>query len=204
MTNPHADKRTVFTDALETLGTIIDDTQKRDAIHLAVEPIQAREILTPGQHITAIGSSQGKHIGIVDPFLTESVNPGEWFWLVVYPRQINSLRHVWTHPDFIDIPEGLTSVAKEMVDASKKWMEDYAKSLTRVIEYLYSDPQEFETSYEELMEAAEAYLLRNEYFNKGGVFEDVYLVPEFWDHYEIITGTKIKEDKRHNFFTCSC
>lgn len=31
------DKRSVFTDALETLGTIIDDTQKRDAIHLAFE-----------------------------------------------------------------------------------------------------------------------------------------------------------------------
>ena len=40
-----SDKRSVATDALETLGTIIDDTQKRDAIHLAVEPVVAGERL---------------------------------------------------------------------------------------------------------------------------------------------------------------
>lgn len=38
-----SDKRSVATDALETLGTIIDDKQKRDAIHLAVEPVVAGE-----------------------------------------------------------------------------------------------------------------------------------------------------------------
>ena len=45
------DKRSVVTDALETLGNIIDDTCKRDAIHLAVEPCIAGEVLSPGDHI---------------------------------------------------------------------------------------------------------------------------------------------------------
>lgn len=46
-----ADKRKVSTDALETLGTIIDSGQKRDAIHLAVEPVIAGECLAPGAHV---------------------------------------------------------------------------------------------------------------------------------------------------------
>ena len=100
MSNPtHADKRSVATDALETLGTIIDDTQKRDAIHLAVEPIvSVDDWLKPGDHVGLVegGASANakKFIGIVDPFLNEPVARGEWFWLVVYPRVINSLRHV--------------------------------------------------------------------------------------------------------------
>lgn len=33
-----ADKRSIHTDALHTLGTIIGEGEKRDAIHIAVEP----------------------------------------------------------------------------------------------------------------------------------------------------------------------
>jgi hypothetical protein len=99
-----ADNRSVFTDALETLGTIIDDTQKRDAIHLAVEPVQADEKLYPGQHIGLKHNGKagitGIPSGIVDPFLSGPVFPDQWFWLVVFPRKITSLRHVWTHPAF--------------------------------------------------------------------------------------------------------
>lgn len=99
-------KHTVTTDALDTLGSIIGPDEKRDAIHLAVEPAYAGETLMPGQHVVfdedhrAIAVSTGRGIGIVDPFLNEEVLFGERFWLVVYPRQISSLRHVWEHPLF--------------------------------------------------------------------------------------------------------
>lgn len=107
------DKRSVTTDALETLGTIINDQQKRDAIHLAVEPVVAGTQLVPGQHITvkdgvALPALVGKGIGIVDPFLTAMLNPGERFWFVMYPRMVHSLRHVWTHPAFSDEPVQVT------------------------------------------------------------------------------------------------
>lgn len=100
-----ADKRTVATDALETLGTApLRDTEKRDAIHLAVDPVVAGQRLSPGAHITVTNgvawlTPTGQGIGIVDPFLDSMVEPGDRFWLVVYPRKITSLRHVWTHPD---------------------------------------------------------------------------------------------------------
>lgn len=46
-----SEDRAVFTDALHTLGTVIDATQGRDAIHLAVEPVIAGEMLKPGQDV---------------------------------------------------------------------------------------------------------------------------------------------------------
>ena len=99
-----ADKRSVATDALETLGYVISEKEARDAIHLAVEPVIAGETLQPGQHIglTAgkIATSSEPHLGIVDPFLVQPVRVNERFWLVVYPRQIRSLRHVVEHPLF--------------------------------------------------------------------------------------------------------
>ena len=110
MSNPgDGDKRSVTTDALETLGKIISENEKRDAIHLAVEPVKAGTVLMAGQHITvsegvAYPASVGKGLGIVDPFLSSHVEPGQLFWFVMYPRMVHSLRHVWTHPAFADEP----------------------------------------------------------------------------------------------------
>ena len=90
------------------LGQLIEDgDRRRDAIHIAVAPVTAVERLAPGQHVGLVrdGSTDlvgpCEHpIGIVDPFLAEDVEPGERFWLFLYPGTIVSLRHVWTHPAF--------------------------------------------------------------------------------------------------------
>lgn len=123
-----ADQRTVTTDALETLGTIHTKQENRDAIHLGVEPIEAGEPLRAGEHVCmkdgkAFTTVEGKRVGIVDPFLERTVETGQRFWLVVYPRQIASLRHVWEHPDFPasketwhqPTPEQLTEI-RRMID----------------------------------------------------------------------------------------
>lgn len=106
MTKPY-EKHSTSTDALDTLGSIIDENEKRDAIHLAVEPAVAAGRLAPGQHVSfdpatsrASLALTGEGVGIVDPFLERAVEDGERFWLVVYPREINSLRHVWEHSAF--------------------------------------------------------------------------------------------------------
>jgi len=101
----HADKRSVSTDALDTLGTIHMKEEKRDAIHLAVEPVMAGEDLRAGQDIivkdgVAYPTPPGEGLGIVDPFLRFGALKGERFWFVMYPRQVHSLRHVWEHPAF--------------------------------------------------------------------------------------------------------
>lgn len=202
------DKRSVFTDALETLGTIIDENQKRDAIHLAVEPVVAKEMLEPGDHVTVDGRLtrcpflRPDAVGIVDPFLLDKVKPGERFWLVLYPRQITSLRHVWEHPAFppseVQVNEN-PQVLESEIENSKKWIQDFADSI--------------ELHYDVLMNGAHDWLysLSNEtewyngqFLNLGSLLEGVSVPDEFWHHYEIVTGKKVEEDKKRNFFTCTC
>jgi hypothetical protein len=90
------------------LGQLIKDgDRRRDAIHIAVAPVTAAEVLRPGQHVglvrpgdlEAVGPCD-KPLGIVDPFLPGPVEPGQRFWLFLYPNTITGLRHVWTHPAF--------------------------------------------------------------------------------------------------------
>lgn len=113
MSNEYA-KHTPSTDALETLGMIHWKEEKRDAIHLAVDPVTAVISLRAGQRIgvkdgvaypTGLPMADGTlapYHGIVDPFLANGPKQGEKFWFVMAPRMVQSLRHVWTHPDFKD------------------------------------------------------------------------------------------------------
>lgn len=206
MAAKNADKRSVSTDALDTLGTgPLNDTEKRDAIHLAVEPVIAGEKLFAGQDVGLVQSAGGlvamatgkvKHLGIVDPFLKNAVFPGERFWLVVYPRQIKSLRHVWEHPDFENepvarAPKDVYDEVAENVANSREWMSDYAGSLG--------------VDYEWLMDAALSYQVGGNYSchpEYSGQFEGEYVPEEFWSHWSIITGRVAKVTG--SFFTCSC
>jgi hypothetical protein len=102
MTNS-ADKRTVTTDALATLGMIHTKEEKRDAIHLAVIQVTAGANHSPGAPISSIDGISfydRNGLGIVDPFLEKNVREGERFWMIIKPRLITSLRHVWEHPAF--------------------------------------------------------------------------------------------------------
>jgi hypothetical protein len=90
------------------LGQLIEDgDRRRDAIHIAVAPVTAAERLAPGQHVGLVEEGNLElagpcdcNIGVVDPFLTQGVEPGQRFWLFLYPGTISGLRHVWTHPAF--------------------------------------------------------------------------------------------------------
>jgi hypothetical protein len=184
-----AEKRSVHTDALATLGTIIGEGEKRDAIHLAVEPTVAAEKLYPGQDV-GVDGSRNNPVGIVDPFLKSAVMPGERFWLIVYPRQINSLRHVWTHPAFGDEPMKPTAVILSPADASRKWIEDFAVRIDQ--------------TYNRLMEAADLWIDQEDYtYDNSERYKDHWdEFPEFWKHYEVVKGRAPKV--KSSFFTCSC
>src|SRR4051794_35987576 len=90
------------------LGQLIEDgDRRRDAIHIAVAPVTAAERLTPGQHVGLVkeGSLElvgpcEQSIGVVDPFLAAEVEPGQRFWLFLYPGTVTGMRHIWTHPTF--------------------------------------------------------------------------------------------------------
>ena len=195
------DKRKVTTDALETLGTIITAKEKRDAIHLAVENVVAQEELEPGEHVGADGTRKNP-VGIVDPFLTKPVRPGQRFWLVIYPRQIHSLRHVWTHPAFPD-PAELDEIKDRTldewarVDKSEAWLRDFCNT--------HACPP-----YEEVVDTAVKALAHGgkldhwagEYLHFNGSDARGDIPDEFWDHMEVVTGKRFPV--RPTGFSCSC
>ncbi len=199
-----SDKRTVTTDALDTLGFIISPKEKRDAIHLAVEPSTAGEILKAGDHVSislsdgkAYKTKTGKGLGIVDPFLLEEVGHGEMFWLVVYPRQITSLRHVWEHSSF---PlSGETDTNKY---PSAPEMQAPAPMVHKSVSYVENVANNLGVTYKDLMDAAENKEKFGDYWVRGGQFEGEYISDDFWEHYYKIKGGEYQD--HGNFLSCSC
>jgi hypothetical protein len=119
-------------------------------------------------------------LGIVDPFLKAPVQPGERFWLVVYPRQITSLRHVWSHPAFPD-----ASVSPESKGKSEAWLRQFLSD---------GNP-----GYEEVMELARDGADVTSY---GHDIDYKEIPNEFYDHLEVLTGRKFVE--RPDWFRCAC
>lgn len=221
----HNDKRTPHTDALETLGMIHEHDEKRDAIHLGVEPVEAGEQLAVG---AIIGIKDGKAyqstkhngikaLGIVDPFLESKVLPGQRFWLVVMPRQITSLRHVWEHPDFPDSRETSHAVAvskawEDLSDAERKthvaigtelgkaweFMENYAEELSD-----YEGDITAEQLFDQGLEAIEDPNGYN-YLVGGSSMEGERPSAEFWEAMSVLLNRDLTDVEKPNFFSCSC
>jgi hypothetical protein len=185
------------------LGVIIDETAQRDAIHIAVAPVIASQILAAGDHIGFLPGSTEEvagvaptitPLGIVDPYLRQPVGVGQRFWMFLYPQTVTGMRHHWTHPAFEAQP--VTGATAD----SRAWIEAFAVELDQ--------------TYNRLMAAAE-YWLDGE--RDGVNWNDNYTYdnsetykrvdsekwPIFWKHYEIVTGVTVKNHGA-TFFTCSC
>lgn len=169
------------------IGHIIEGEQHRDAIHMAVAPVIAAETLQPGEHVGFVGEMSvgraGKTLGIVDPFLKDTVYKGQRFWMLLYPGSITSLRHEWEHPAFIKADEEVDRTASQ-------WLQDFAKQA--------------DMSVGGLIQAADDYLKHGTILCDGSRWEGVYAGDDFWDQYEYVKGVKVPETERDSFFSCSC
>lgn len=199
------------------LGKLIGGDEGRDAIHIAIAPAIAAKKLKPGQHVGLVDggfASCKDPIGIVDPFLTGDVLPGQKFFVCLYPGTITSLRHEWTHPGFA--MEGQVTER----ELSKQWIDKFADDIG--------------LSPSVVMEAGDAWVDEGRYTTVGEneAYKDVGrkqitivdlmkrnltdkpTPPEqddwsvwrlFWHHYAILSGKNVPETEKERCpFSCSC
>lgn len=203
---PNFVRHQISTDALDTLGTIIGPFEQRDAVHLAVFPVQAGEAkLRPGDHCyigadgkAYLAESSAIGFGIVDPFIEQKrLAEGDWFWLMVYPRQITSLHHVWEHPRF---PASTTGMTKEQ---SELWLREFCDT---------HDCPSFEivvaavTTGWSSADGEERGSIDNTwgeaYVHFDGLDAHAAIPGAFWRHMENYTGMKFAVQP--DSFSCSC
>lgn len=178
------------------LGKLIIKEEYRDAVHVAIAPVKAAEKLHRGQRVALVEGtldrvcSQGKKIGVVDPFLNQSiVEKNDEFFVCLFPSTVTDMRHEWTHPAF-----SATDARPTPEEAQKMVAERSLRAFAN----------ELGENYEDLLFHAKDYIKQGYYWCEGGHFEGVSMPPDFWDNYEIVTGEKVDENNRGHFFTCYC
>lgn len=85
------------------LGQKITEEVDRDAVHVAIAPVLAGEVLLPGARVNlraGVAMAGEPSIGVIDPFLINPAVRGERVWLFLHPGTVNNLRHMWDHEDF--------------------------------------------------------------------------------------------------------
>jgi hypothetical protein len=125
------------------LGELIEAGREaaRDAVHIAVVPVEAGVDLSPGYWVRVVaglafevdGPTSPGAVGVVDPYLENGPERGQRFWLYLRPGSITALRHEWDHPAFpLSRPrdESDARVARDVEEAltgqAKRWLEEFA------------------------------------------------------------------------------
>jgi hypothetical protein len=203
------DKRSVATDALEVLGTVITDKKVgRDAVHLACLPVTVDDpYLTPGQHVglTEHGKASAyaeKKVGIIDPFLPRVARYSEEVLLLLYPRTIESLRHVWSHPDVPDEPVAVAVPMPPIVARVPSTRADLIAELDRVgrqLEWPLTGNQMLD-----LMDGDPYHVVYGD-----DAYGSIDIPAELWGVFEKIHGKRAKNDPAIPgsdglYFSCSC
>lgn len=194
--------------ALETLGTIdIPETAGRDAIHIAVVSAVAESKVYPGQHVGKDGDPfSEKTVGIVDPYLKAPVYPGQRFWILLYPRTITGLRHVWTHPDFEDESGRNVQIIEKEVQVNE-WgvrvtpeVEKARDTILEIMEYAGAGSR-----YKDFVDTVmNGVGYDDEYLTIYGVEARGDIPHNLWDAIEIVTGKVLPEGEKPKYFACSC
>lgn len=94
------------------LGELLNGTEERDAIHVAVLPVIALGEIQPGERVGVSLRYDGEYtvdpdgstfaVGIVDPFLKRAVKRGDRCLVLMNPGTTTVPRHHWICPS---IPE---------------------------------------------------------------------------------------------------
>ena len=175
-------------------GKIIYGYQQRDAVHVAVTPIEAGDTLAPGEWVCLKEGvahkrrswRDGEAVGFVDPCLEEGVKAGQRFWLWLRPGSITSLRHNWTHPSLPEQPP-----TSEQKQAAMKRMGEIGEHIGGF-------------SAEQMVKYYADVATRGDGCLPNDI--DNYDAPaDFWEVGELITGLVIAPaKKKDHYFRCAC
>jgi hypothetical protein len=188
------------------LGTVPNGSEGRDAVHVAIIPARAAQLLDCGQPVKMNAANEAvpcpvdQAVGVVDPFRTENrrrVFEGEWFWLCLYPKTITGLRHVWEHPTFASAGVPSSPALSDDKHASEVWIADYVRK------HCPYWKGEADGGYSEFVR----YVEQNRWIFYTGSdchsLEDVADADELFRHLSVVLGRKI-DAAYFETFTCTC
>lgn len=189
------------------LGTIPTGNEGRDAVHVAIVPARAAEILLLGSPVRlnaenkAEACSPNEAIGIADPFrphLTRKIAAGSWFWMCLYPKTITGLRHVWDHPAFPLAEASANPTEPETnLGVSKKWLKSYVKKHCPY----WSEMDD--GGYSEFLRYVKDERWIYYYGSDCHSLGDVEDANELFHHLSVVLGVRVDADY-FAAFTCSC
>jgi hypothetical protein len=209
-----------------TLGILAQESGVRDAVHVATMSVVAAQNLRPGDHVGILTDGQVglsiNPIGIVDPFLSDTIKKGEVFQLCLYPKSTVRLRHVWQHPVIDALKEpAYKKIEKAFAEQIKRYENvanddippykapSTADELESAWNHMKSFASQCEISVQEVMDYADA-KYRGEHvlhICRGFTEPDItYEMEDFWKHYCVIRNVTMPEgfDTSEGFVSCSC
>lgn len=209
-------------DAVATMGGLLpDDAWGRDAVHVAVFSAFSSDTLYSGERVAIVNEEGGKDmrvsrngtsVGIVDPFLSDYVEPGQRFWVYLYPRTITGLSHRWSHPAFepqTETPSVYVTPATKL--ESEEWLRkfcwgadcpgyeillDISNKIADGKTEEWADSGEWKDYY--------GWSYNDEYLHFGGRDAHAEIPAEFWTHMENVIGRQIFKGSKPTYFSCSC
>lgn len=180
-------------EAQTSIGKILNEPARRDAIHFAVAPVVAADDIRAGAHVGLLPDGRAScdamiQIGIADPFLLRDIKAGERFWLFLYPNTITTLRHEWEHPAF----SSAEISRDDHVAKSQAWIDAHAELLGLTADVMLSNAERWLRT--------ENYTVQHD----SERWRDNFNPAEFWHHYEVVTGTAVDPEKKQSFYCCTC
>lgn len=191
-------------DAVATMGNVLpDDAGGRDAVHVAVFSAFSNTKLLPGQDVAVVERGEhdakvaphGEHVGIVDPFLRHSIEPGARFWVYLYPRTITALSHRWSHPAFEATEASYAPPSLKL--ESEQWLKDFTAHADCPGYYAVLG------AAERVADGAPGSDFDPEYLHFDGSDAHGEIPEEFWHHVSVVLGRPIRGVKA-KYFSCSC
>lgn len=181
------------------LGQLIDPLTKpqRDAIHIAVMPIQTNwSDFKPAQPIHIDAKREAHRVddthpqnAIIDPFLKESTGFDRvWVWAVLLPNTVIGMRHHWLHQT---IPDSDGTVVDANMSEAERYLREAAGVVGRNFErFIYDLDDYFEDSGNYI------HMGENEDYKNL----DWSVV---WEHYKTFKGVELR-DGLYCPYLCSC